>query len=592
MATDCCFVDDYFTHKHLYQIVSRHAAQLVSTDRGVKGKPRRRSAGGSEESIDVRAGLSFADFARALQAIGEIKMGPGKNGMHRLVYLNIIRFANLESANSDKSPAQNIVPPKARRDGLQDPLLKLVLESTHTGVTTVQTRELVDECKSKWAEIPKTGKEMHVTKKHFADIFSDVGEAFIFFDLNGNDFLTMHEFRRGLQRLKLADVNVEQVMREVDLGCKRRTGEDIDLISFIRLFAWHPVKELPDWIARYEKTKLASDNIVERIREVIRKRSTPAPSSQGVDLDLVTACSVLGTRWEEVRKYFLAMRQSIPPKNRLTPSPSRARRSKSPLPLRRSVSPQPSHHRAWSEGLRRDSRSSREHLPLNGNLADSGRAINAIGKHEFTQAMLSIPLDLNEIQVLKAFNFLNVDKQGWFHLLQAEDVLRKAGYLPRVITTKASTSNINKRSQESIMQEMMSVEYERTLALSALADQWASHELDLVNSRHKDRIKTVLTLEEQVRFDRATTSAQKALTTAMEKQFSSIHQMFDDRLKHLGIQLAPSSKPPFDPNPTGIAARISSPLLAVANVSGLRVVSTQELSVCISLAFYCMTRCT
>ena len=87
---------------------------------------------------------------------------------------------------------------------------------------------------------------------------------------------------------------------------------------------------------------------------------------------------------------------------------------------------------------------------------DSARAVNAIGKLDFFNAVTSIPLDLSHTQIQKAFDFLDVDKQGWFHVLQAEDVLRKAGYLPRITSAK-SFSPVNQRSQDSIVQEMMSV---------------------------------------------------------------------------------------------------------------------------------------
>jgi hypothetical protein len=184
---------------------------------------------------------------------------------------------------------------------------------------------------------------------------------------------------------------------------------------------------------------------------------------------------------------------------------------------------------------------------------------------------MSIPLDLSHIQIQKAFDFLDVDKQGWFHLLQAEDVLRKAGYLPRIMTCKNS-SPVNQRSQDSIVQEMMSVECERTLALSALADQWASHELDLVNSRHKDRVKHVLTVEEQVRFDRVTAAAQKTLTNAMEKQFSSIHQMFDERVRRLRVHLDPSPKPRVDANRSNSTAPGTSTPPLCSDKSSLKLV--------------------
>ena len=552
LATDCCFVDPQLTHKHLYHIISKHAGQLVSPSSikaaGPYGRTRFRAADAdADDRLDGRTGMTFGDFVRAMEEIGEVKLGVGKNGLHRLVYLNIIRFANFEGSAKGDAEKKDLVPPKARRDGLQDPLLRLVLESSHTGLSTVQARELLDNCKSKWAEVPKTGKEINLVKKFFVDIFKDVVEAFVFFDLNGNDFITMHEFRRGLQRLKLTDVNIERVMREVDLGCKRRNGEDIDVISFIRLFAWHPVKELTEWVGKYERTKLAADVIVERTREFIRKRTTPVIPSE-VDLDLITACSVLGTRWEEVRKCVLSMRG--PSRSAGPHSPARIRRTPSPPRIRRSISPQPqqSQSRAWSEGLRGDSKNESlksEHKISQSKSGDSARVVNAIGKLDFLNAVTSVPLDLSHIQIQKAFDFLDVDKQGWFHVLQAEDVLRKAGYLPRVTTAKSS-SPVNQRSQDSIVQEMMSVECERTLALSALADQWASHELDLVNSRHKDRVKNVLTVEEQVRFDRATAAAQKTLTNAMEKQFSSIHQMFDERVRRLRVQLNTSQKPDVD----------------------------------------------
>jgi hypothetical protein len=566
-------VDDQLTHKHLYHIVSKHAGQLVSPNsKGGGSLGRTRLRADTDDRLDGRTGLTFADFVRALHEVGEAKLGVGKNGLHRLVYLNIIRFANLDRSAKGEA-AINLVPPKARRDGLQDPLLRLVLESSHTGLSTVQARELLDDCKSKWAEIPKTGKEINLVKRHFSDIFTDVVEAFVFFDLNGNDFITMHEFRRGLQRLKLADVNIERVMREVDLGCKRRNGEDIDVISFIRLFAWHPVKELTEWVSKYEQTKLVADYIVDRIREFIRKRTTPAIPSE-VNLDLITACSVLGTRWEEVRKCFLSMRGSSG--NAVTPSPTQTRRTPSPPRIRRSVSPQPqqSQTRAWSKGLRADSRNESLRSDYRASLSKSGdpaRAVNAIGFLDFFNAVMSIPLDLSHIQIQKAFDFLDVDKQGWFHLLQAEDVLRKAGYLPRIMTCKNS-SPVNQRSQDSIVQEMMSVECERTLALSALADQWASHELDLVNSRHKDRVKHVLTVEEQVRFDRVTAAAQKTLTNAMEKQFSSIHQMFDERVRRLRVHLDPSPKLRVDANRSNSSAPGTSTPPLCSDKSSLKVV--------------------
>jgi len=195
-----------------------------------------------------------------------------------------------------------------------------------------------------------------------------------------------------------------------------------------------------------------------------------------------------------------------------------------------------------------------------------GCMVDAIGKQEFFEAISSIPLDLNESQALKAFNFMDVDKNGWFHILQAEDVLRRAGYLPRISATKAS-SMVPMRSPENAMQEMMAVECERTMALSALADQWASHELDLVNSRHKDRLKNVFTIEEQVRFDRATTAAQRTLTKAMEKQFSSIHQTFDERVRRLRGQLGPNLKLAAEGRAQGDATRQLSPLRIAVNVS-------------------------
>ena len=195
-----------------------------------------------------------------------------------------------------------------------------------------------------------------------------------------------------------------------------------------------------------------------------------------------------------------------------------------------------------------------------------GCMVDAIGKQEFFEAVSSIPLDLTESQSLKAFNFMDVDKNGWFHILQAEDVLRRAGYLPRIPATKAS-SMLPTRSPENAMQEMMSVECERTMALSALADQWASHELDLVNSRHKDRLKNVFTIEEQVRFDRATTAAQRTLTKAMEKQFSSIHQTFDERVRRLRGELGPNLKVAAEAKAQGDVSRQKSLLRIAVDVS-------------------------
>lgn len=553
-------MDEDFTHKRLYQVISKHAGRLVSSSKIAHGTARRRSPGAES---DDRAGLTFGDFARALQEIGEAKQGPGKNGLHRLVYLNIIRFANLDGPVKAE-PAKTELPPRAKRDGLQDPLLRLVVESAHLGTSTnpVEMRGADNEDTPKTEETPRAGSEVSHMKKHFAKIFTDVTEAFVFFDRNGKDFITMHEFRRGIELLKLVDVNAERIMREVDIGCKKRNGEDLDLMSFIRIFAWHPVKQLNELMTRYERTKVESHAISERTRESVRRRSQPAPSD--VDLDLITACSVLGTRWEEVRNCFLSMRLPGSPNRRQTPSPTR----RSPL-HRRSLSPCRSSRQAettqpMSEGKRGErNESMRSESKVAGH---HGCMVDAIGKQEFFEAVSSIPLDLTESQSLKAFNFMDVDKNGWFHILQAEDVLRRAGYLPRIPATKAS-SMLPTRSPENAMQEMMSVECERTMALSALADQWASHELDLVNSRHKDRLKNVFTIEEQVRFDRATTAAQRTLTKAMEKQFSSIHQTFDERVRRLRGELGPNLKVAAEAKAQGDVSRQKSLLRIAVDVS-------------------------
>ena len=558
-------MDEVFTHKHLYQIITKHAGRLISPNNKAVhvGRARHRS---TDAEADDRAGLTFGDFARALQEIGETKLGPGKNGLHRLVYLNIIRFANLDG-HVKAEPAKTVIPPRAKRDGLQDPLLRLVVDSAHLGFggSSLETGVFFEENTTKPEPARRSGSEISLIKRHFSNIFKNVVEAFVFFDRNGNDFITMHEFRRGIELLKLAEVNADRVMRELDLGCKKRNGEDLDLISFIRIFAWQPAKEAKDWMSTYERTKLESHAIVERTRDTIRRRSMPSPPGD-VDLDLITACSVLGTRWEEVRQCFLSMRLPGSPSRLLSPSPSR----RSPL-HRRSLSPfrtspsQRDSSRVEGEERRGDQKneSMRSESKVPGHL---GSIVDAIGKQEFFEAVSSVPLDLTHDQALKAFNFLDVDKNGWFHILQAEDVLRKAGYLPRIPATKTS-STVMTRSHESVMQEMIAVECERTLALSALADQWASHELDLVNSRHKDRLKNVFTIEEQVRFDRATTAAQRTLTKAMEKQFSSIHQTYDERVSRLRGQLSPTPKSGAEAKAQGHSSRRPSPLQIAVDVS-------------------------
>ena len=287
-----------------------------------------------------------------------------------------------------------------------------------------------------------------------------------------------------------------------------------------------------EWIRKYEKTKVAGDAIVRRIRELVRKRAQPALPCE-VDLDLITACSVLGTKWDLVRRCSLSAGKMGSSKLYWSPS----------SPNRRSLSPpQSARDRAWSEGLRSDSKNDRYRGDRNAT-GEVGRRINAIGKQDFLEALSKIPLDLTPEQTEKAFNLLDVDKNGWFRISQAEQTLRKAGYLPRINTSKSSsTTNATKLSQEAIMHEMMSVECERTVALSALADQWTARELDLVNSRHKERLINVLTTEEQVRFDRSTAAAQKSLTKAMEQQFASINELFDERVKRLRPQLSASAR--------------------------------------------------
>ena len=292
--------------------------------------------------------------------------------------------------------------------------------------------------------------------------------------------------------------------------------------DFIRIFAWHQAKDLTDWREKYERTKLAAGSIAARTRCLIRKYSTLALPSE-VDLDLITACSVIGTRWEEVRKSIRSMPQPVSSKNRSTPSPPRTRRSLSP-------------HQLGNGNARTELRASSTRES-----GDVESTVNAIERQDFSDIILSIPLDLTSVQVHKVFDFLDSNKNGWFHILQAEDVLHKAGYLSRVTTTTKSSSTTFKRSQESVLHEIKSAERERNLALSALADKWAFQEIDLVH-RHKDNLKNVSTLEEQIRFERATVSAQKALTNAMEKEFSAIHNMFDERVKSLRKQLGTIAK--------------------------------------------------
>ena len=536
MASECHFIDERFTDAHLYQIISKHAGQVVAPKATGASHQATRSQQSSHGRIS-KAGLTWADFVRALQEIGEARQGAGKNGLHRLVYLNIIRFASLEgSPKTEGGPktASWAPNPHAHRAKAGDALLQLVLDNVQPGAPTSHTWELTDEDRSKWAGFPKGGREVNLVKKHLADLFSDVVEAFVFFDLHGSDVISMNDFRRGVRRLRLTDIDIEGIVRHLHARCKCTShgGGDafIDLISFIRVFAWHPVVDLAEWTDKYERAKLNGHVIVDRVREEVRARASRAPGHRrDVDLDLITSCSVLGTRWEEVRRFLLSGKTSEAKRRTWTPSP----------PRRRSLSPNLSaQERAWSQGLRSEKQGRKRSFS-----AGLGRIVNAISKADFFEALSKIPLNLTASQALKAFEFLDVDKNGWFHILQAEDVLRKTGYLPRAATTKATGRPADSKDlQDSIMQEMMKVECERTMALNSLADQWTASELELVNDRKRAQVQHMPTAEEQVRFDRSTVAAQKTLSKAMERQFCVVHQMFDGRLKRLRMQLDASPK--------------------------------------------------
>src|SRR6056300_1495530 len=74
-------------------------------------------------------------------------------------------------------------------------------------------------------------------------LFDTVRDAFVYIDNDGNDSITKVEFARGLQRVGLvgADINKLSAMVAAD-GI-------IDVLEFIRLFAWHDVRQVDKSIA-------------------------------------------------------------------------------------------------------------------------------------------------------------------------------------------------------------------------------------------------------------------------------------------------------------------------------------------------------
>ena len=109
-------------------------------------------------------------------------------------------------------------------------------------------------------------------------LFDTVQDAFVYIDNDGNDSITKVEFARGLQRVGLvgADINKLSAMVAAD-GI-------IDVLEFIRLFAWHDVRQVDKSIA---EAKIKRSIVVEKATERLHELKASDNQFMSVSLDSV-----------------------------------------------------------------------------------------------------------------------------------------------------------------------------------------------------------------------------------------------------------------------------------------------------------------
>lgn len=117
-----------------------------------------------------------------------------------------------------------------------------------------------------------------IVQARLISLFDTVQDAFVYIDNDGNDSITKVEFARGLQRVGLvgADINKLSAMVAAD-GI-------IDVLEFIRLFAWHDVRQVDKSIA---EAKIKRSMVVEKATERLREFKSSDSQFMSVSLDSV-----------------------------------------------------------------------------------------------------------------------------------------------------------------------------------------------------------------------------------------------------------------------------------------------------------------
>jgi len=82
-----------------------------------------------------------------------------------------------------------------------------------------------------------------VVQARLMELFDKVQDAFVYIDNDGNDQLTKVEFARGLQRLGITGASIGKLSAMV------AADGLVDVLEFMRLFAWHDVRHVDKAIA-------------------------------------------------------------------------------------------------------------------------------------------------------------------------------------------------------------------------------------------------------------------------------------------------------------------------------------------------------
>eukprot|EP00960_Hanusia_phi_P039759 754037-Hanusia_phi.AAC.2 len=141
---------------------------------------------------------------------------------------------------------------QSRKETHQQKLLRTAMrtsnELTRHGPVAIRARRQLE------------GRHARIQKRLQA-VFDQVADAFTYLDNNGDFFVTQAELRRGFQKLRMDDVDMAQ------LGCSVSADGKIDLIEFMRLFAWKDVVDIEEEISR---SKLRRSKIVKQVEHITK----------------------------------------------------------------------------------------------------------------------------------------------------------------------------------------------------------------------------------------------------------------------------------------------------------------------------------